>query len=57
VPVEPAVVEMFSAEVAEPVPGDSGVGEKAHLTPLGKPEQEKLTDELKFPPTAFRVTV
>jgi hypothetical protein len=57
VPVDPLVVETLRAELADAVPGDTEVGEKVHLAPLGSPEHVRLADQVKLPPSAFTVIV
>jgi hypothetical protein len=53
-----AVVEIFNAEVAEPLPGETAVGENAQLDATGSPdEQVRETVAPRFPPRAMTVAV
>src|SRR5947209_6077084 len=44
-------------EVAPPSPGVTVEGEKVHETPVGNPEQDNPTAELKGPPTGLTLIV
>lgn len=60
VPVFPwrAVVEIFKVELAEPLPGETEVGENAQLDDAGSPDGHVIeTAAPRFPPRAETVAV